>query len=221
MREESGSSHTRIDRRRQRTRRQLLQAVIELLLEKGYEDTMTDEITDRADVGRRTFYNHFVNKRDCVIEALKGRFMRYAEEESGYIPAIAPDRDEALVVATMAYRVFLDIAQDPVTERLMHHPKILSEAIAESQRDYMTANLARGLASHRLQPALPVESLEPIMAWGFVGLVTASIGRDSQAQDGLAWARFVLHNFGLGEAEIQRLLAEVPRWTPRAKEETR
>ena len=186
-----------------------MEAAISLLLEKGYDDMMTDEITELADIGRRTFYNHFTNKRDCVIDAVKGRFIRYAEEESENMTESEPERDEALVVATMAYRVFQDIARDPVTRRLVRHPKILSEAIAESQRDYLTANLARGLATGRLQPVLRVESLEPIVSWGFVGLVMASIERESQLEDGLAWTRFVLHNFGLEASEISLLLDQV------------
>ncbi len=203
------SAPRRTDRRKQRTRRQLLDAAVNLLLEKGYEHLVTDEISDRADIGRRTFYNHFVNKRDCVVEALRGRFGQYAAQQAQDLPGDEEGRDEAVVVATMAYRVFLDIARDPVTERLTDYPNILSEAIAESQRDYLTLNLARGLAGNRLRPALPLESLEPVLAWGFVGLVIASIGRASQEEDARAWAAFVLQNFGLEEPEVRGIVAGV------------
>ncbi|MDX1733217.1 MAG: TetR/AcrR family transcriptional regulator [Halioglobus sp.] len=199
----------RTTRRKGRTRRQLLDAVVSLVLDKGYEPVMIEDITESADVGRRTFYNHFVDKRDCVLSALKDRFSRYAQDMERDIADNGGD-DEAQVVATMACRMFRAVATDPITGALAQHPGLLNEAITESQRDFLLANLARGLAANRLQPALPVESLEPVMAWGFVGLVLASIARQSEREDSEVWARFVLNNLGIAEAEIDGLL-EVAR----------
>ena len=56
----------RHERRRQRTRSQLKQATIDLLLEKGYDAITIQDITDRADLGRGTFYIHFKDKADIV-----------------------------------------------------------------------------------------------------------------------------------------------------------
>lgn len=47
------------DRRKQRTRRLLRQAMMELIIEKGYENITIQDITDRADVSRATFYLHY------------------------------------------------------------------------------------------------------------------------------------------------------------------
>ncbi|MFJ9787502.1 TetR/AcrR family transcriptional regulator [Amycolatopsis sp. NPDC101161] len=50
------------DRRVRRTRRALHEALIELVLEKGYEAVSVREILDRADVVRSTFYAHYQDK---------------------------------------------------------------------------------------------------------------------------------------------------------------
>lgn len=50
------------DRRVRRTRRALHEALIELVLEKGYERITVREILDRADVVRSTFYAHYRDK---------------------------------------------------------------------------------------------------------------------------------------------------------------
>jgi AcrR family transcriptional regulator len=50
------------DRRVRRTRRALQDALIALILEKGYEAVTVQDILDRADVGRSTFYAHFLDK---------------------------------------------------------------------------------------------------------------------------------------------------------------
>ncbi|WP_244666612.1 TetR/AcrR family transcriptional regulator [Myceligenerans indicum] len=54
------------DRRVRRTRRALLDALLALMAEKGYEEVTIQDIIDRADVGRSTFYNHYSNKEDLL-----------------------------------------------------------------------------------------------------------------------------------------------------------
>ena len=50
------------DRRVRRTRKLLHAAFLELVVEKGYDKTTIQDILDRADVGRSTFYVHFRDK---------------------------------------------------------------------------------------------------------------------------------------------------------------
>ena len=208
----SPETPNRMDRRKNRTKTLLMHAASELVLEKGYEDVMIDEITERADIGRRTFYNHFVSKEECVLAAVKNRFAAHAREleQSLGLPspedAAAGDSDHALFIAKLASHMFRLIALDPITEQLIDYPRILSEAIADSQRDHLLAHLANGVVSGRLKPSLLPESLEPIVAWGFVGLVVTSIRRKSQEADSLTWGSFLLQNLGIAEPEAKALL---------------
>ncbi len=54
------------DRRVQRTRRALREALIALILERGWDGFSVQDVCDRADVGRSTFYTHFADKEDLV-----------------------------------------------------------------------------------------------------------------------------------------------------------
>jgi AcrR family transcriptional regulator len=54
------------DRRVQRTQRLLREALVALIREKGFEALSVQEIIDRANVGRATFYAHFDNKEDLL-----------------------------------------------------------------------------------------------------------------------------------------------------------
>ncbi len=54
------------DRRVKRTRKLLRDALLDLMLEKGYEAVTVQTIVDRANVGRSTFYAHFLDKRDLL-----------------------------------------------------------------------------------------------------------------------------------------------------------
>lgn len=62
---------TRHDRRVNRTRRQLRNALMSLILERGYNAITIEDITERADLGRTTFYLHYRDKEELLIENLE------------------------------------------------------------------------------------------------------------------------------------------------------
>lgn len=61
------------DRRSLRTQRLLGQALVALLLEKKrYDDITIQDILERADIGRSTFYEHFWDKEDLMCSQIEG-----------------------------------------------------------------------------------------------------------------------------------------------------
>lgn len=58
------------DRQVRRTRRLLHKALMRLVLQKKYESITVQDILDRADVGRSTFYTHFRDKDDLLRDGL-------------------------------------------------------------------------------------------------------------------------------------------------------
>lgn len=65
---------TRHDLRRDRTRSQLQDAMLELVLARGYDAIVVQEIADKADVGRGTFYFHFDHKEALLWSIVEDRF---------------------------------------------------------------------------------------------------------------------------------------------------
>jgi AcrR family transcriptional regulator len=63
---ERSATRPRPDRRVGKTRKSLKEALTDLILEKGYEGVTIQNVIDRADVGRSTFYAHFVDKDDLL-----------------------------------------------------------------------------------------------------------------------------------------------------------
>ena len=56
----------RQDRRSQRTQQALMDALIALLAVKRYDEISINDIIDRANVGRSTFYAHYQAKDDLL-----------------------------------------------------------------------------------------------------------------------------------------------------------
>ncbi|MFN8374976.1 MAG: TetR/AcrR family transcriptional regulator [Anaerolineae bacterium] len=64
----------KIDRRVQRTRAQLRDALLALIVERGYDDLSIQDITDRADLRRATFYLHYKDKQELLLTVLSESF---------------------------------------------------------------------------------------------------------------------------------------------------
>jgi AcrR family transcriptional regulator len=60
------------DRRVRRTRQSLQLALIDLMVEKDFHEITVQDLIDRADVGRSTFYAHFTDKTDLLRSSLAG-----------------------------------------------------------------------------------------------------------------------------------------------------
>ena len=70
--EESTQSMSTMEGKKQEKRRALLDAAYELFLERGTAKTSVEDITNRAKVGKGTFYLYFQDK-GAVMQALLGR----------------------------------------------------------------------------------------------------------------------------------------------------
>jgi AcrR family transcriptional regulator len=86
VRKSGGTGEVAPDRRVRRTRKLLHDAFISLVTEKGYEKTTVQDILDRADVGRSTFYVHYRDKEALLTATFDG-MREQLERELTDIPA--------------------------------------------------------------------------------------------------------------------------------------
>ncbi|MGC9542176.1 TetR/AcrR family transcriptional regulator [Streptomyces sp. UG1] len=87
----AGQPLGRRERQRQRIRAAILDAALELFAEQGYAATTIDQIAERADLARRTVFNHFPRKRDMLdgwsAERRELVVARLAQEDVRQAPA--------------------------------------------------------------------------------------------------------------------------------------
>lgn len=91
--ERSATTKRPIDRRVARTRGMLHQALLSLILEKGYAAISVEDICERANVGRSTFYAHFTSKDDLKrsgLERLRRELLARRRDASASAPVSSP-----------------------------------------------------------------------------------------------------------------------------------
>jgi AcrR family transcriptional regulator len=59
------------DRRVQRTRKMLRDAMMSLIMEDGYDAISIQDITEKANLGRATFYLHFKDKDELLLDVME------------------------------------------------------------------------------------------------------------------------------------------------------
>src|ERR1051325_4056187 len=70
----SNPKEEKLDPRVKRTRSLILQAFGELLAEKNFESISVQDVTDKAQINRATFYKHFVDKYALLDYAIHQMF---------------------------------------------------------------------------------------------------------------------------------------------------
>lgn len=71
------------DRRSQRTRSALREALVHLIIERGWDDVTVQDLCERADIGRSTFYKHYATKDALLVGTFDDlrRFLRAQPNE--------------------------------------------------------------------------------------------------------------------------------------------
>ncbi len=117
------------DPRVRKTRRAMRQAFIRLILQKGYDAITIQDIADEAETARITFYRHYADKEELLMDCLNQLYDELAERTERITPeAIRSGKTPVLVLyehiaeQEQLYRLLFSSRGTPVViERLRHH----------------------------------------------------------------------------------------------------
>ncbi len=123
----------KVDRRIQRTRQLLQDALIALIVEKGYGKITVQNIIDQANVGRSTFYAHYLDKDDLMtssMDKLRAELDQHmvkagdGEERKEFLPSMALFRHtqkQHHLYKAMIGGKGIDIVAKAINDALMSH----------------------------------------------------------------------------------------------------
>ncbi len=100
-----------LDRRVQKTRKLLQDALIELVAEKSYESVSIREILERANVGRSTFYAHFQDKDQLLHSILDRLDELFEQHEKLFLDAKKNFGDTDILNLTQEFSPTLSLFQ--------------------------------------------------------------------------------------------------------------
>lgn len=190
-------------RRRLRTRAKLLQAGLEVMAEKGLDAATINEITEAADVGFGSFYNHFESK-DALFQAL---IQLHVDGWSRRLDALQEQTGDHAEILAAAIRHSLDqVRRDRTWGWFLYRigPRMLRTQSGLVGR--MVERIRRGSEADRFRNPDPEMAMR--MAVGGILGAIAGILHDELGQDaGDRTARQVLVLLGLDAAEADRLVA--------------
>jgi AcrR family transcriptional regulator len=142
------SDLTRRERKKEETRRRIFEAAISLFREHGFETTTVDEITEKSDVGRGTFFNYFP-KKEAVLAYLSEERVALAEENAAaLLDDKTPARERLLEIYAFAaspyvadrelsryvFTEWMQRAFAPTEDAGMRWHKLLVAVIEQGQR---------------------------------------------------------------------------------------
>ena len=147
------SDGNRYERAKEKTRQKIIDVAINLFNKQGFDSTSLEQIAEKADVARKTIYNHFPAKESIIIEYLQ-RLVRNRAPEVGRMLQEHVDTRSRLV-------------------------SVLNQ-ITEWSKEVMTKDIFRIYVSYQMQKmmASPYEELQRSGAKNFLTEIIL-LGQDS------------------------------------------
>ena len=93
----------KLDPRVRRTRGLILQSFSDLLAKKNFESISVQDVTDKAQINRATFYAHFQDKYALLDFAVQQMFMSEIEKRTLNVCSYSPDNLRNLILAVCEF----------------------------------------------------------------------------------------------------------------------
>ncbi|WP_298552847.1 TetR/AcrR family transcriptional regulator [Streptomyces luteogriseus] len=146
----------RRERNKQRVRERLYMAAVELFVEKGYDQTSIDEIAERADVARGTFFNYFQRKEDIIGawgERRRAALVTGLEESGAFTPGSIARLQQCMAVLVRINQEEPRLTTAMLTAWVKAGRPILEEPyVAEVFAEIVDSGMGRGELNPGMSP---------------------------------------------------------------------
>lgn len=163
---------SRRERKKEETRHRIFHAAIDLFREKGFESTTVDEITERADVAKGTFFNYF-HRKDAVLAFLsEGRLLAIDDTAEALLSDPRPVKDRLVdlfcAAASPYHEEDRELSRFVLTE-LMSRAFLPTEETARRRHEQISRLLVQGVERGELRPGLDLLRAEGVLVCVYYG----------------------------------------------------
>lgn len=166
-------------RRKRETRLRLLEAALRLMAKKGMEGVAINEITEAADVGFGSFYNHFESKEAIYTAVTEWVFEDFADALDRLVSDIA---DPAEVVSVCVRHTLLRAQREPVWGQFLIREGFSARVLERGLGQRLLRDIQKGIASGRFKRE---DALMSFLSVGGIVLASISVWLQFQQAHGM------------------------------------
>ena len=144
------------DRRAQRTQHNLTHAMVDLIQEKRFDDITVQNVIERANVGRATFYSHFTGKED-LLQSKWEKFLDFCAQQIDW----GQVGKDSFIPVLFLFGHLKDV--QPFYLGLVRSRK--TDSLFKNGTEYLSGKIAEGLkANLKRAPSIPIPILSNYLA---------------------------------------------------------
>ncbi|SIT37503.1 Transcriptional regulator, TetR family [Paraburkholderia ribeironis] len=210
------SPSPRLTRRKRETRIRLLDAAFGLVAEKGMDGVTINEITDAADVGFGSFYNHFDSKEGIFAALVEWLFEEFANTLDRLASGLS---DTAEVIAVSVRHTLLRACREPVWGQLLIREGLSTRALSRGLGQRLLRDTGRGISERRFTVADELMCVISVIGTVIAGIAaelhfsasskrtvrTRKVLRCREEKFAESTAAIVLQAFGLKRVEAEKI----------------
>ena len=175
--ETAAALESRASRRKHETRVRLLDAAFRLMAERGMAAVAINEITEAADVGFGSFYNHFESKEAIYAAVVGTVFESFADA----LDALVRDLDDpAEVIAVSIRHTLLRARREPLWGRFLLREGLSVHALSHGRGPRLGRDNRKGVDAGRFKTPDPEMALITV-GGGVLGVIGAQLQLASHA----------------------------------------
>lgn len=198
---------SRNERKKQKTRSDLLEAAYTLMSKNGVDETTITEIAEKADVAFGTFYNYFNNKEEiaaCVLDCVIKDLGRRNAEVTEHLRETDPAAAQALSIRI----VLQEMLTSPMWRSWLKKTDLLVERMIVGFYDYATRNskLAIQTGDYDLDEK-DINTSYSQQIWMMVGGVKSILDGQVVSMNEINLVEGIMRAKGLSSARAQELAA--------------
>jgi AcrR family transcriptional regulator len=164
---------SRRERKKEETKERIFKVAVELFRTKGFDATTIDEITEKADVAKGTFFNYFPRKEAVLGYLAEVRMQRALDEAEAILSERRPAREKIL-------SLFLDVASSYQEDRELswfvlmesiQRELVPGEDVHHRWHELAARVIARGQETGELKVGIDPRRAELVLHSVFMGTV--------------------------------------------------